>query len=288
MIDLLGLIKNAFVVVVAAISVLNPFNSPPSSIPIPTPTIIEQPSPTPKEVPVQKNTYVDPDPVINCISSHPNCMGQSIRAKQSECKNIWCCSLPDKTVLLHDKSQCVSTPSQNNQPNQLNQSNQSSNTSLVTCPDGYGNNVVESKDACDKRWEKIKIDGENARKAFNDNIDPIITCQSKGEDLVIKKSLCNSLVDCQIGSEYFLLYPNNCTELQAQHLRETSENRAPDNSYNQQQNEQCKNNAAREYSEKRQGAIVQYGNDSIDSITRNILTPEYQRAKDSCDRQYPL
>lgn len=160
MIDLLGLIKSAFVVVVATISVLNPFNHPPSNDPIPTPVIIEQLSPTPKEVPVQKNTYVDPDPIIDCNSSYPNCINQTLKAKQSQCKYVFCCVYPDKAVLLHDKSQCVSTPSQNNQSNQPN------NTSLVTCPDGYGNNVVESKDACNKRWEKIKNDLKNVNDQF--------------------------------------------------------------------------------------------------------------------------
>ena len=78
------------------------------------PTVTEEtlmkmlsPSLTPTQIPT-----TDLDPIINCTSSHPNCLGQSIKGKQSECKNIYCCVYPDKAVLLSDKSQCVSSSNQ--------------------------------------------------------------------------------------------------------------------------------------------------------------------------------
>lgn len=59
---------------------------------------------TPK--PTQKSVYVNPDPVIDCTSSYPNCNGQSIKAKRSECSKITCCQVGDKWSVYPSNDQC--------------------------------------------------------------------------------------------------------------------------------------------------------------------------------------
>ncbi len=73
----------------------------PSENPTPSPTYI--PTPTPKKV---QPVYTDPDPVITCTSSYPNCSGQSIKAKQSACSKITCCQIGDKWSVYPSSDTC--------------------------------------------------------------------------------------------------------------------------------------------------------------------------------------
>lgn len=97
------------------------------------------------------------DPITSCVSTHPNCKGRTIKARLSQCQYIYCCVYPDKAVLLSDKSQCISSSTQNNK----------SNSSLVRCPDGYGGYINESQAACKSRWDKISQDLASGVKAYN-------------------------------------------------------------------------------------------------------------------------
>lgn len=60
------------------------------SIPNVTPTPTSAPKP---KVEATTTKVTNNDPIITCTSSHPNCMGQSIKVKQSACSNIYCCGL---------------------------------------------------------------------------------------------------------------------------------------------------------------------------------------------------
>lgn len=139
MIDLLGLIKNAFVVVVTTISILNPFSSPDQkslNVPSITPSPVQEESIsiTPENPAInQGSTYqsnenkviktiptnfpiptTDPDPLVICTSKTGN-----IRVKRSIC------------------------------------------SSYTDCPDGYGGYVFESQGSCKNRWGKISNDLKN-------------------------------------------------------------------------------------------------------------------------------
>lgn len=61
----------------------------------PTPTSTPSPSSTPDGVPTTKPQAVNYDSVTDCVSSAPNCKGESIRLRQSQCKNIICCGFND-------------------------------------------------------------------------------------------------------------------------------------------------------------------------------------------------
>lgn len=66
-------------------------------------TVISEVSPTPK-VEVK---YVDSDPIITCTSSHPNCSGESIQARKSQCSNIYCCQVGDNWSVYPSESECL-------------------------------------------------------------------------------------------------------------------------------------------------------------------------------------
>jgi hypothetical protein len=70
--------------------------------------------PTPKQT---KSVYIDPDPIISCTSTAPNCSGQSIKAKQSACTKITCCQVGNKWSVYPSSDQC--TKDQNVANNQV-------------------------------------------------------------------------------------------------------------------------------------------------------------------------
>lgn len=144
MIDLFGLIKNAFVIVVTTISVLNPFNAitqnkVDSSLITPSPVLEESVDLIPenpttsqgssyqnsenkiiKTIPTSFPTpTIDPDPLVTCTSKTGN-----IKVKRSIC------------------------------------------SSYTDCPDGYGRYVFESQESCKNRWNKISGDLKNVNDQF--------------------------------------------------------------------------------------------------------------------------
>lgn len=81
----------------------------PTPSPTPSPTVIFKNFPTittstPKPV---RKTYVDPDPITSCTSSYPNCVGQSISLKSSQCSSITCCQIGNKWSIYADKNKCT-------------------------------------------------------------------------------------------------------------------------------------------------------------------------------------
>jgi len=80
----------------------------------PTPTImptaqavIYQPTTAPIFVPTAKPAYVDPDPVVDCVSSAPNCNGSSIRARKSQCSKITCCQISSSWSVYSSSEDCT-------------------------------------------------------------------------------------------------------------------------------------------------------------------------------------
>lgn len=64
--------------------------------PTPTSTSTTLPTSTPAvKGTTTKTQAVNSDPITDCVSSYPNCNGESIRLKQSQCKNIICCGFSD-------------------------------------------------------------------------------------------------------------------------------------------------------------------------------------------------
>lgn len=44
---------------------------------------------------------VNTDPVVDCKSTHPDCYGETLKLKQSQCSNIFCCGFTDGTWKLY-------------------------------------------------------------------------------------------------------------------------------------------------------------------------------------------
>jgi len=71
----------------------------------PTPTVTPTSSTAiPKQIHIAPTN--DPDPIISCKSSHPNCLGQSINVKTSICNNIGCCIIDGKGYLYETEARC--------------------------------------------------------------------------------------------------------------------------------------------------------------------------------------
>lgn len=75
--------------------------------PTPTQTVSPTSSPTVKGTTTTKTQVVNSDPIVDCVSSYPNCNGESIRLKQSQCKNIICCGFSDgRWVVYPSRDKC--------------------------------------------------------------------------------------------------------------------------------------------------------------------------------------
>jgi hypothetical protein len=90
-------------------------------IPFPNPS--STPIPTPKPA---KPAYVDPDPIIDCESSAPNCKGSSIRVHKSQCSKITCCQVGNSWSVYPTGEKCTEAQ-KNTQPPQTTQKTQGNN-----------------------------------------------------------------------------------------------------------------------------------------------------------------
>lgn len=197
---------------------------------------------------------IDSDPIVSCNFK----INGSKRMKSSECSKSFECQINKQWYIYTSREQCTQ-----DQNNYWSDYYKNSNTTIPTST------------------------------APNTNSNPIITCQSRGEDLVIQKSICDSLVDCQIGNQYFLLPPSDCTRLQAQHLQETGGSITSNNSQNQQQNntannQQCKSNAQNVYQGQHSQAISYGGTTGTGAFIEQQAQAQYNTAVSNCDALYPL
>lgn len=118
-------------------------------------------TPTSSLKPVQKtNSVVDNDPIVDCVSSYPNCKGQTIKLKQSQCANIYCCVYNDgKASLFPSSDKCVQ-PTQNSQPS-YSYTPKTYYSCTLCYHYSYGdscstyNNLYETKELCDAEQTKI-------------------------------------------------------------------------------------------------------------------------------------
>lgn len=77
---------------------------PAPTIDIPYPSVLPTITPTPSPIPV----YVDPDPIISCTSSYPNCVGQAgIQVRRSQCSNIICCQVGNTWSIYATRENCT-------------------------------------------------------------------------------------------------------------------------------------------------------------------------------------
>lgn len=90
-----------------------------------TPTYIPTATLTPNEktaTTIKTQPVVNSDPIIDCLSSHPNCNGETIRLRQSLCSKIYCCGFGDgRWELYPSEDKCKQAwaaqyPSNTNEP----------------------------------------------------------------------------------------------------------------------------------------------------------------------------
>jgi len=149
-----------FIVIIVAIGLMGAFITyakaqiakyPSQPLPtlMPTNTPIPTPSPT-----VTPKPYVNPDPITDCVSSYPNCKGESIRLKQSQCSNITCCQVGNTWSIYASVDKCKVAQSNVQTPKatQFNLNNVKSNA-YTMCSDA----VKGTYDLCSSTC-KIKFD----------------------------------------------------------------------------------------------------------------------------------
>ncbi len=69
------------------------------------PTQIPTQTPTPIST-VKTKVLAETDPIIDCVSSAPNCSGYSIRVRQSQCSKITCCQVGNVWSVYPSKEKC--------------------------------------------------------------------------------------------------------------------------------------------------------------------------------------
>lgn len=83
-----------------------------SATPTPAPMSIApvetmSPSPIPTMMPTKVNkATIDPDPIIDCVSSSPNCSGSSIKGRRSQCSLITCCQIGNNWSVYSTSQKC--------------------------------------------------------------------------------------------------------------------------------------------------------------------------------------
>lgn len=140
----------------------------------PTPTLVLQtPEPTQTPKPVVIKT-IDPDPIINCESSYPNCKGTSIKVRSSQCSKITCCGFNNgiwkiyPSVAECNKDQAAEQSTQ--QPSQNNTSTYVPPT-YYTCTLYYPalhtyttyNSLYQTKEQCDTAQASLNIGSQTVQ-----------------------------------------------------------------------------------------------------------------------------
>jgi len=127
--------------------------------------------------PLQKQSYVDPDPIINCVSSAEDCKGSSIKTKRSECHNITCCQIGKTWSLYVSSELCKQAQNIAQQQNNQN-SNISSNKVPVfvpfygytlNCPSQNVNAIQNINAAIESKNSQWFIDYDYCSKRFYEN-----------------------------------------------------------------------------------------------------------------------
>ncbi|MFA5750001.1 MAG: hypothetical protein WC895_02150 [Candidatus Shapirobacteria bacterium] len=77
-------------------------------------TITLTPTTIPKKIVQPTQKTVDTDPIIDCVSSYPNCNGSSIKLRRSQCSNITCCQIGNSWSVYPSSEKCKETQNKNN------------------------------------------------------------------------------------------------------------------------------------------------------------------------------
>lgn len=226
----------------------------------PTPTIIYAPPSTPTPT-------FDPDPIVNCNFTS---LGTK-RMKSTECSKSFECQVGQQWYIYTSRDKCTQDQATNLKQQYNNNSNYKPIPTYPPCTVYYSALGYSQTYSYTSPEECSKLQKESAIPTFDP--DPYVTCQSKGEDLVIKQSVCSSLVDCQMGSEYFLLPPADCTRLQ----QEYSEEQQTSNTNESQSN--IESECQRTVAELSQGVQAKYGGttSTADALIQIIQGSCYSR-----------
>jgi hypothetical protein len=154
----------------------------------PTPEVfIVSPSPEPTQTPkpVVINT-IDLDPITDCVSSAPNCSGESIRLRQSQCYLITCCQVGNTWSVYPNAQKCKDAQSnvqtqnttQNNVTNaKSNAYNICSNAVQLTfslCQSTCNTNANTSRSKC----SSLPL-GDQFTACLNDVMNTFDACDDK-------------------------------------------------------------------------------------------------------------
>lgn len=71
-----------------------------------------------KSTPQKTTVVTNSDPIVDCVSSAPNCNGESIKLKQSQCKNITCCGFKNGIWKVYSSSEKCTQAQNAEQPTQ--------------------------------------------------------------------------------------------------------------------------------------------------------------------------
>lgn len=216
----------------------------------PTPTIQElSPTPTYTQPTLAPKVYVstptpDPDPPVLCNVS-PNCGGGTTPLRQNECSNSTCCQIGNKWIFYKDKNQC--TQDQNTESINARRPNYvpSQITTVPYVPTQYY--------SCTLYYPSLKT-----YSTYNYLYETKEDCDGAQQSLNQSGANSNS----------------------GQTQQPTT---VPDNSYNQQQNGQCKMYANQWYAN--QGTQC---SGSCAEAAKQIAYPEYQAKLADCDKIYPI
>ena len=127
------------------------------------PTIIPTtpPSETPTLIPTKAKVYptTDPDPIIDCESSAPNCKGTSIRVRRSQCSKITCCQVGNNWSIYSTNEKC--DEAQNNSNNVVQAGETKINCSYNSGVYKYDYGMLSYNECAIKRdayWNGLKVD----------------------------------------------------------------------------------------------------------------------------------
>lgn len=110
-------------------------------IPTLIPTQKNNPTPTVKTKKIVQPTQkaVETDPIIDCVSSYPNCNGSSIKARRSQCLKIYCCGFSDNTWALYtSEEKCNEARNSMKANNPQNNTNYNQEVAKIDCSFNYG------------------------------------------------------------------------------------------------------------------------------------------------------
>lgn len=159
------------------------------------------PSPSPA---LQTTTYTNPDPIVACRSTHPNCYGSTINLPRSQCSHIYCCGIGNNWSLFPSVEKCKEAAASTSQ--------QTTQNNHPTTPI-QGNNFYCWDNAYGYAYYTSSGDQCNLDNAKSTTYEICMTTQKIKSDTC--KSVCQSVSDqgkqsCSGLSSYPVDYYGDC------------------------------------------------------------------------------